>query len=189
VLPVVVAGCVAVGVATNWSANGVAAVIAIGLAYLAVPPMVVALIEWQAKRAAGSDERAVQARVERSEAFRELWKIVQDAHLGVRNNFESADELSEVHRRLNVLLIEKAPALAESDVEMAHNFLTRLSRFIRLLRPLPGVAAEQIREDIADTAADRFLVKDVAVLQGSYARMLDCQEALRKRYQEVVFGE
>ena len=46
-LPVVLGACLAVGELTGWSANGVAVVVAVGLGYLAVPPMVVALFEWQ----------------------------------------------------------------------------------------------------------------------------------------------
>jgi len=171
--------------------------------------MAVALIEWQAHRtrshvadgevgepepraalpvAVIQDERAAQARAERSEAFKDLWKIVQEAHIGVRNDFDRTDELSEVHRRLNVLLIEKAPALERSDVERAHNFLTALGDFIRLLRPLPGAAAEQIRRDMADTM-EGLPLRRISVLKESYDRMLDCSAALEKRYREVVFGE
>jgi len=62
-----------------------------------------------------------------------------------------ADDLSEVHRRLNILLIERAPALEESDVALARGFLTALGEFIRLLRPLPGASADRLREEIAIT--------------------------------------
>jgi GTPase SAR1 family protein len=48
-LPVVVAACLILGEMTAWSANGVAGVIAICLGYLALPPMVVSLIDWQAR--------------------------------------------------------------------------------------------------------------------------------------------
>ena len=37
----------------------------------------------------------------------------------LRNDFDRVDELSEVHRQLNVLLIQQAPALAAADVAMA----------------------------------------------------------------------
>jgi len=100
-----------------------------------------------------------------------------------------ADELAEVHRRLNVLLIEKAPALDHSDVELAHDFLDSLGEFIRLLRPLPGASAEQIRAEIADTADPALFISDIPLLNDSYARTLACNAMLRKRYQEVVFGE
>jgi len=55
-----------------------------------------------------TDEREVRARTERADAFAELWNIAQSAHIGVRNNFDNVDELADVHRQLNVLLIQKA---------------------------------------------------------------------------------
>jgi hypothetical protein len=58
-----------------------------------------------------SDEREARARSERSAAFTALWALVQDAHIGLRNDFDRVDELSEVHRQVNVLLIQQAPAL------------------------------------------------------------------------------
>src|ERR1700756_5206298 len=97
-------------------------------------PVIGGGVTWSEK----ADERARRAVSERSDAFIELWRIAQDAHIGVRNNFDKADELSDVHRRLNILLIEKGPALEETDVELAQNFLDALAEFIHLLRPLPG---------------------------------------------------
>jgi hypothetical protein len=49
-----------------------------------------------------TDERASRAQSERSAAFAELWKIAQDAHIGMRNNFDKADELSVCAMRLRV---------------------------------------------------------------------------------------
>lgn len=148
-------------------------------------PVVGGGVTWSEK----ADERSSRAVSERSEAFTELWKIAQDAHIGVRNNFDKADELSDVHRRLNVLLIQKAPALEESDVELARNFITALGDFVLLLRPLPGASADRLREEIASTAAPLLMDDDFDVLDESYSRMSYYNESLTRRYREVVFGE
>jgi hypothetical protein len=148
-------------------------------------PVVGGGVTWSEK----TDERASRALSERSAAFSELWKIAQNAHIGMRNNFDKADELSDVYRRLNILLIEKAPALAESDVELARAFLTALGEFIRLLRPLPGKSADRLREEIARTTPRPSMADDLGVLQESYSRMSGYNELLTKRYREVVFGE
>ena len=148
-------------------------------------PVIGGGVTWSEK----ADERASRAVSERSAAFTELWKIAQDAHIGVRNNFDQVDELSDVHRRLNVLLIQKAPALEESDVELARNFITALAEFIGLLRPLPGASADRLREEIASTAARPPMVRHFDVLEESYSRMSYYNESLTRRYREVVFGE
>jgi hypothetical protein len=148
-------------------------------------PVIGGGVTWSEK----TDERASRAVSERSAAFTELWKIAQDAHIGMRNNFDKADELSEVHRRLNILLIEKAPALEESDVEPARDFLTALSEFIRLLRPLPGKSADRLRDDIVSTARRPSMAVDFEGLHESYSRMSRYNELLTSRYREVVFGE
>jgi|HubBroStandDraft_6_1064221.scaffolds.fasta_scaffold112104_2 hypothetical protein len=148
-------------------------------------PVIGGGVTWSEK----ADERASRGVSERSEAFTELWKIAQDAHIGVRNNFDKVDELSDVHRRLNVLLIQKAPALEGSDVELARNFISALAEFIRLLRPLPGASADRLREEIASTAARPPMVGDFDVLEESYSRMSYYNESLTRRYREVVFGE
>jgi hypothetical protein len=148
-------------------------------------PVIGGGVTWSEK----TDQRASQAVAERSAAFTELWKIAQDAHIGMRNNFDKADELSEVYRRLNILLIEKAPALEESDVELARDFLAALSEFMRLLRPLPGKSADRLRDEIAITAQRPSMAGDFEGLQDSYSRMSGCNELLTKRYREVVFGE
>ena len=136
-----------------------------------------------------TDERASRALSERSAAFAELWKIAQDAHIGMRNNFDNADELSVVYRRLNVLVIEKAPALEDSDVELARDFVTALGEFIRLVRRLPGTSADRLRDEIASTARLRPMLGDFEVLEESYSRMSALNEQLAKRYREVVFEE
>jgi hypothetical protein len=148
-------------------------------------PVIGGGVTWSEK----TDERAIRAVSERSAAFTELWKIAQDAHVGVRNNFDKADELSDVYRRLNILLIEKAPALEESDVELARDFLTALGEFIRLLRPLPGKSADRLRDEIARTVPLRSMTGNFEILQESYSRMSGCSDLLTKRYREVVFGE
>jgi hypothetical protein len=148
-------------------------------------PVIGGGVTWSEK----TDERASRALSERSAAFTELWKIAQDAHIGMRNNFDKADDLSAVYRRLNVLLIEKAPALEESDVELARDFLKALGEFIRLLRPLPGKSADRLREEIARTVPQPSMAGDLEVLQESYTRMSGCNELLTRRYREVVFGE
>jgi hypothetical protein len=137
----------------------------------------------------GQDERAIRARSERAAAFAELWKIAQDAHIGVRNNFGMADELGDVQRKINILLIERAPALEESDVELARNFLNALGEFIRLLRPLPGESAEQLREEIALTASGPPMLKEFAILEESHSRMVLYNDLLTRRYRELVYGE
>lgn len=53
------------------------------------------------------DERAVRARTERADAFAELWKVAQEAHLGVRNNFDHVDGLAAVHRAAKYSLDSK----------------------------------------------------------------------------------
>ena len=148
-------------------------------------PVIGGGVTWSEK----TDQRAIRAVSERSAAFTELWKIAQDAHIGMRNNFDKADELSEVYRRLNILLIEKAPALEESDVELARDFLAALGEFIRLLRPLPGKSADRLRDEIVSTARRPSMAGDFEGLQESYSRMSSYSELLTKRYREVVFGE
>jgi hypothetical protein len=148
-------------------------------------PVIGGGVTWSEK----ADDRTSRAVSERSEAFTELWKIAQDAHIGMRNNFDKVDELSEVHRRLNILLIQKAPALEESDVELARNFISTLAEFIRLLRPLTGESADRLREEIASTAAHPPMVGDFDVLEEAYSRMSYYNESLTRRYREVVFGE
>ena len=90
---------------------------------------------------------------------------------------------------MNVLLIEKAPALEESDVELARDFITALGEFIRLLRPLPGESADRLRDEIASTAARPQMTGDLETMQESYSRMSGYNELLTRRYREVVFGE
>jgi len=136
-----------------------------------------------------ADERAERARSERSEAFTALWKIAQDAHIEMRNNFDKADELSGVYRKLNILLIQRAPALEESDVELARDFLAALGEFIRLLRPLPGKPADRLREEILTTARSPRMIRDLAILEESYSRVVHYDESLTRRYREIVFGE
>jgi len=148
-------------------------------------PVIGGGVTWSEK----TDQRASRAVSERSAAFTELWKIAQDAHIGMRNNFDKADELSEVHRRLNILLIEKKPALEESDVELARDFLTALSEFIRLLRPLPGKSADRLRDELAITAQLPRMTGGFEALQESYSRVSGFNELLTRRYREVVFGE
>lgn len=148
-------------------------------------PVIGGGVTWSEK----GDERTSRAVSERSEAFAELWRTAQEAHIGVRNNFDKADELSDVYRRLNILLIEKAPALEESDVELARNFLIALSDFVRLLRPMPGAPADHLREEIANTAPRPPMAGEFEVLQESYSRMSHYNESLTTRYRQVVFGE
>jgi hypothetical protein len=148
-------------------------------------PVIGGGVTWSEK----PDERASRAVSERSEAFTELWKMAQDAHIGMRNNFDKADELSDVYRRLNILLIEKAPALEESDVELARGFLTALGEFIQLLRSLPGEPADRLRKEIASTAAKPPMIDAFETLHESYSRMPRCNESLTIRYRQVVFGE
>jgi hypothetical protein len=135
------------------------------------------------------DEREVRARTERADAFAEVWKIAQSAHIGVRNNFDNVDELTDVHRQLNVLLIEKAPALNRADVDLAQNFLKALDEFIRILRPLSGSSADRVREEMALTMEPLLSSDEMQVLHEVYTRMSRYNEMLTQRYREVVFGE
>jgi hypothetical protein len=135
------------------------------------------------------DEREVRARTERADAFAEVWKIAQSAHIGVRNNFDNVDELTDVHRQLNALLIEKAPALNRADVDLAQNFLKALDEFIRILRPLSGSSADRVREEMALTMEPLLGSDEMQVLHEVYARMSRYNEMLAQRYREVVFGE
>lgn len=136
-----------------------------------------------------TDEREVRARTERADAFAELWNIAQSAHIGVRNNFDNVSELADVHRQLNVLLIQKAPALDPADVDLAQNFLKALDEFIHILRPLSGASADRVREEVALTMDPVLLPGDLKILHEAYSRMSGYNESLRQRYREVVFGE
>jgi hypothetical protein len=138
-----------------------------------------------------ADERTVRARTERADAFAELWDIAQEAHIGVRNNFDNVDELASVHRKLNILLIQKAPVLDPADVELAQNFLSALGEFIRLLRPMTGPSADEMREQLFITIVEPelFVPDDLDVLHEALSRMSNYNESLRRRYREVVFGE
>jgi len=135
-----------------------------------------------------ADERKVRARSERADVFTELWKMAQEAHIGVRSNFENVDGLAAVHRQMNVLLIQKAPALDPADVELAQTFLSALGEFIRLLRPLPGSSADELRKRAATTGA-LFVPGDLEILQEAFSRMSRSNDLLMRRYREVVFGE
>lgn len=139
--------------------------------------------------ASNADERAVRARSERADAFAEIWNMAQSAHIGVRNNFDNAAGLADVHRQLNVLLIQKAPALDPADVDLAQSFLSALGEFIHLLQPLPGESADRVREEMAATMDSLPMPDDLQVLQEAYSRMSGYNESLRQRYREVVFGE
>jgi hypothetical protein len=135
------------------------------------------------------DEREVRARTERADAFAEVWKIAQSAHVRVRNNFDNVDELTDIHRRLNVLLIEKAPALNRADVDLAQNFLRALDEFIRILRPMSGPSADRVRVEMASTMEPLLSSDDMNNLREAYARVSSYDEMLAHRYREVVFGE
>jgi hypothetical protein len=135
-----------------------------------------------------ADEREVRARGERADAFAELWGIAQDAHIGLRNDFDRVDELTDVHRQLNILLIRKAPALEPADVELAKDFLSALGEFIRRLRPLPGAAAAGMRYEMA-TTGPVHIPRDLTELEECYQRVISLNESLAQRYRSVVFGE
>lgn len=148
-----------------------------------VPPFSIGA-SWQQD----ADEREVRARGERADAFAELWGIAQDAHLGLRNDFDRADELADVHKQLNILLIRKAPALDPADVELAKNFISALGEFTRRLRPLPGQAAARMRHEMA-TTAPVHVPRDLVELEECYQRVISLNQSLAQRYRSVVFGE
>ena len=135
-----------------------------------------------------ADEREVRARGERADAFAELWGIAQDAHIGMRNDFDRADELADVHRQLNILLIRKAPALEPADVELAKDFIDALGEFIARLRPLPGEAAAGMRHEVA-TTGPVHIPGDLVELEECYQRVITLGQSLARRYRAVVFGE
>ncbi len=135
------------------------------------------------------DERAVRARTERADAFTELWRVAQEAHIGVRTNFDNVDGLAAVHRQLNILLIRKGPMLDRADVELAQNFLSALGEFVRLLRPMTGLSADNVREQLDVTLADVFVPRDLDVLDEALSRMSNYNESFTRRYRELVFGE
>jgi len=135
------------------------------------------------------DERAVRARTERADAFAELWKVAQEAHIGVRNNFDNVDGLAAVYRQLNILLILKSPMLDRADVDLAKNFLSALDEFVRLLRPMTGSSADKVREQVDATIADVWVPRDLDVLDEALSRMLSYNESFTRRYRELVFGE
>jgi hypothetical protein len=136
-----------------------------------------------------SDEREVRARKERADAFTELWAIAQNANIGVRNDFDRVDEFLDVHRQLNSLLIQKAPALEPADVDVARSFLGALENFIRLLRPEPGQAAARVRAEIGLTRDNPYFPADLDSLAAAYSEVSRYNRLLTLRYREVVFGE
>jgi hypothetical protein len=136
-----------------------------------------------------SDEREVRARSERADAFTALWTLVQEAHIGLRNDFDRVDELSEVHRQLNVLLIQQAPALEAADVAMAQDFLSALGKFISLLRPATGEEAARVRGEIYATMNPVFHGEELEELADTYARVEALNESLKQRYRSIVFAE
>ena len=148
-------------------------------------PVIGGGVNWEVE----ADERKVRAKSERADAFTELWTIAQNAHIGVRNNFDDVDTLAAVHRQLNVLLIQKGPALDPADVELAQAFLHALEVFIRMLRPVSGEAADRVRGEVATTAARPRFTADLNELEASYSRVIYYNESLKRRYREVVFGE
>ena len=135
-----------------------------------------------------ADEREVRARGERADAFAELWGIAQDAHIGMRNDFDRVDELADVHRQLNTLLIRKAPALEPADVGLARDFISALGEFIWRLRPLTGEAAAAMRREVA-TTGDVHIPRDLVELEECYQRVVTLNRSLAQRYRSVVFGE
>lgn len=135
-----------------------------------------------------TDEREVRARSERADAFAELWEIVQDAHIGMRNDFDRVGELTDVHRQLHILLIRKAPALEPADVGLAQDFIGALGEFIRQLRPLSGSEATRMREEMAVTGPVH-VPGDLVGLEVCYQRVIALNESLKRRYRSIVFGE
>ena len=135
-----------------------------------------------------ADEREARARGERADAFAELWGIAQGAHLGMRNDFDRVDELTEVHRQLNTLLIRKAPALEPADVQLAQDFISALGEFSRRLRPLSGDEAARMRHELVMTGPVH-VPRDLGELEECYRRVITLNQSLAQRYRSVVFGE
>jgi hypothetical protein len=135
-----------------------------------------------------SDEREARARSERADAFAELWRIAQDAHIGIRNDFDRVDELADVHRQLNILLIRNAPALEPADVDLAKDFISALEEFIQMLRPMSGEAAARMRAEVHLTGPT-YVPPDLENLAECYSRVTALNESLQSRYRSVVFGE
>ena len=148
-------------------------------------PMIGGGVTW----AENVDERSAHARTERAEAFKRLWRIAQEANIGIRNNFDNADKLADVHRQMNVLLIECAPAMDPEDVELAKGFLNSLSEFVTVLRVLPGEEADRVREDFALTLDEPPMLPEFEILDVAHARVSQANELLKQRYRDVVYGE
>lgn len=135
------------------------------------------------------DEREARARKERADAFTELWAIAQNANIGVRNDFDRVDEFLHFQRELNALLIQKAPALEPTDVDLARNFLKALENFIRLLRPEPGQAADRVRAEIYLTMDSPYFPAELDALAAAYSEVSHYNGLLTLRYRRIVFGE
>ena len=148
-------------------------------------PVIGGGVSWTEK----ADEREVRARKERADAFAELWKIAQSAHIGIRNNFDNVDGLTNVFTQMRTLLIQQAPAMEQADVDLAEGFLRELGKFVTLLSEQPGEDANRVREEIAETLAPVFLESEMDELEAAYERVSRLNESLKQRYREVVFGE
>ena len=136
-----------------------------------------------------SDERETRARNERSAAYTAVWKLVQDAHIGLRNDFDRVVELSEVHRQLNVLLIQQSPALGAADVALAQEFLSALGEFVVLLRAATGEVAARVRGEMHATMDPVFAPGELTELADAYAQVETLNDSLKQRYRSLVFGE
>ncbi len=148
-------------------------------------PVIGGGVTWAEKE----DERAARARAERADAFTALWRMAQEAHIGVRNNLDNADRLADVHRQMNALLIERAAALDPADVELAQGFLSAIDDFVGLLRRLPGEDGARVRAGFASTMDQPPMLSSFEQLDAANARMRHHNERLKERYREVVYGE
>ena len=148
-------------------------------------PVIGGGVTWEEKQ----DERAARARAERADAFSALWRLAQQAHIGVRDNLDNADRLADVHRQMNALLIERGPALDPADVMLAQGFLSAIDDFVALLRRLPGEDGAHVRADFASTMDQPPMLSSFELLDTASDRMRTYNERLKRRYREIVYGE
>jgi hypothetical protein len=148
-------------------------------------PVIGGGVTWEEKQ----DDRAARARAERADAFSALWRLAQQAHIGVRNNLDNADRLADVHRQMNALLIERGPALDPADVMLAQGFLSAIDDFVGLLRRLPGEGGARVRADFANTMDQPPMLSSFELLDTANDRMRNYNERLKRRYREIVYGE
>jgi len=108
-MPVVAALCITTGEATSWSANGLAAVIAVGLGYIALPPTIVALIQLQPTRSARESHQKLEVAAEPTTPRAQVAPKVSNSD--PRSGAKSADGIS-----VNSLVAAPSPPVGKDLV-------------------------------------------------------------------------